>query len=142
VIFSAPEKPSWFRAWIASQGITVDLALIRALPGSQMPGAWGWLDGSRDDPLPEHDEHEEEQRGVIGLWGRVEATQLPTIASDSSVFIADVTFTVVYRDLVEAGLVTPDSNYPNNMEGVQMTPWFSELPVMPMDELGIYTLDK
>lgn len=113
VTFRVPMALDTFRIWATSVGLTVQAVDIRTLDTQGMRSTLGVFPRG-GDPLPQtvidRQLGSASQKvgpltvtGVTNARGTVEAARLPAIAADAQVFLADVTATVVRRELGVAG---------------------------------------
>jgi hypothetical protein len=114
VTFRGPVELNAFRAWVATRGLSVEEVTLRMVDARGTRWTIGAFPSDKD-PLPQAAIDRQiakssevagplTMRGVITVRGRVDAARLLDIAADAQVFLADVTPTVVPRDLQAAGV--------------------------------------
>src|SRR5207253_10164468 len=122
ITFRTYLEPEQFRTWASKMGLHVMRAELRTVDAQGMSGTLGiTTPPASTDPLPQKSLDEgllavrkhpglRTIRGVIYTMADVDATQLPAIAADPLVFLADVTPTYVYNKLVALGWTGVDYN--------------------------------
>jgi hypothetical protein len=113
VTFRAPLTPEQFRTWVARHGMNVEVAGVRFIDGNGLRGALS-ISPEGDELLPQdvldapqNNIPGTQTEGVMNVRGSVEASQLPSVAADGYVFIADCTRAAIIEDLTAAGV--PDA---------------------------------
>lgn len=114
VTFRSPVTADDFRSWAAATGLRVNGVSLRTVDQRGQRSTL-FINPQDGDPLPQafiDGQLAEASRkvgpltvqGVIMMHGQLEATRLPAIATDTRVFLADVTPTIVRRELAAAGI--------------------------------------
>jgi hypothetical protein len=106
VTLAMPMSADDFRKWAKQYAVQVAQAQVAVgAPGGS--GGTLMIGGSADDTLPEQSLAKfpfSGMDGVFGFYGTVDAKQLPALAADPHVFVADVTPAWVRLDLARQGV--------------------------------------
>jgi hypothetical protein len=137
--------PDRFRDWAKAMGLSVKKSELRIVGANGQPAIIGIQAGRAtdppNDPLPQTDldyqisavraqnEATHKFPAVYFTHATVAAQQLPTLAADPLVFLADVTPTIVRNDLLAAGFTTEDWERAQFMN--------SHTPFLAMEQYGL-----
>lgn len=109
ITFNRFVTPEEFRVWAPARGLSIERSDLRTMGPDGREGTLGHRAHPYDkeiQPLDRLDEFLEPGwtvRGVYWTVATVDTARLPELASDSLVFLADVTSNVARNDLVAAG---------------------------------------
>ena len=130
VTFRSLIEPDAFREWVPARGLDARLVSLRL---QEAGGARGTLTvaARKDDPLPQDALRPGSgdlppALGVYSVRGFIPAERLPDLASDPTVFVADVTLTLARLELIES-----------NIPGAKDAAVNAESPFADMEELGL-----
>jgi len=135
ITFSTPMDPVKFRSWATNVGLTVQAADIRTVNAKGRRSTIAVFPRG-SDPLPQAIIDRQLARnltidpltirGVVDARGTIDATRLPSVVADTNVFLADVTPSVIRRDLSNEGEVDATQTL------VQVQP-----PFWALEDLGL-----
>ena len=117
-----------FRRWAASYSLNIEVISFRTVGPNGVRGSIGVMP-EKGDTLPKVVGPHEQIKGIFGVSAKIAQGQLPALAADPLVFLADVTRNVIEHDL--RALNIPD--------GQQSAVVYLGSPFWHMEDLGLVT---